>query len=171
MSCKTKIIRARGYITTSYKNETGGRLCARLYGVYRAIRDRIFNERHKSYHRYGGRGISIYDPWMNYSTFRIWAISSGYRKGLTIDRIDNDGNYEPTNCRWITRQENARKATTIDRSMKGVGHNNAILTDLVVRQMRTLYKTGLSTAEIGRRFNIGQAHAWSICNRKRWTHI
>jgi hypothetical protein len=74
------------------------------------MKDRCTNPHNKSYHRYGGRGISVCDEWMNdYSAFQSWALSHGYTENLTIDRIDNDGNYTPNNCQWLTASENSKK--------------------------------------------------------------
>ena len=64
-----------------------------------------------------GRGIKVYKEWEDYSNFKRWAIKSGYKEGLTIDRIDFNGNYEPNNCRWITQAEqvkNTRRNLPID---------------------------------------------------------
>ena len=58
-----------------------------------------------AYKHYGGRGISICKEWHDYEAFRNWAISSGYDKTLTLDRINVNGNYEPNNCRWATHRE------------------------------------------------------------------
>ena len=62
-----------------------------------------------SYKTYGGRGIKVCSDWDDYKEFKNWALDNGYDDSLTIDRIDNDGNYEPSNCQWITREENIRK--------------------------------------------------------------
>ena len=70
-----------------------------------------YNSNTKCYKYYGGKGISVCIDWKNnYVAFKFWATLSGYQDSLTIDRIDNDGNYEPTNCQWLTKPENTRKA-------------------------------------------------------------
>ena len=65
------------------------------------------------YNRYGGRGITLYDKWNDYENFKEWSLQNGYQDNLCIDRIDNDGNYEPDNCQWITIGENTAKANTL----------------------------------------------------------
>lgn len=70
------------------------------------MKTRCYNKNFMYYCNYGGKGIKICDEWKNdFSKFYKWAINNGYKEGLTIDRINNDGNYEPLNCRWVTRKK------------------------------------------------------------------
>lgn len=77
----------------------------RLDNIYRGMKQRCYYHKHMSYERYGGRGITVCEEWKNSSkAFFKWALSNGYEEHLTLDRIDNDGNYEPSNCRWVTQR-------------------------------------------------------------------
>lgn len=86
----------------NYDGDCGTRLCT----IYRGMLNRCFNSKAAYYQRYGGRGITVCKEWVDsYLAFKEWALSSGYSDNLKIDRIDNDGNYEPNNCRWATDKE------------------------------------------------------------------
>ena len=85
----------------------------RLYRIWANMKTRCFNPRVREYKNYGGRGIKVCDEWQhNYQSFCDWATNNGYADHLTIDRIDNDGNYEPSNCRWSTRKEQRHNQRT-----------------------------------------------------------
>lgn len=79
-----------------------------LYRVWASFRNRCNNPKSRPYHNYGARGISICAEWDDYKTFVDWAMANGYKKGLEIDRINNNGNYEPSNCRFVTPMVNTR---------------------------------------------------------------
>lgn len=88
------------------RNTTHGLYYTRLHRIWSGMKQRCYYSKCRSYKDYGGRGITICDEWLNdFKTFYDWAISNGYKEGLTIDRKNNDGNYEPQNCRWITNSE------------------------------------------------------------------
>ncbi len=75
----------------------------RLYPVWYAMKQRCTNPKYKSYSNYGGRGITICEEWLDVKNFIEWSKSSGWREGLSVDRIDNDKGYSPENCRWVDR--------------------------------------------------------------------
>lgn len=79
----------------------------RLYCCWQGIKRRCLNPNSKAYKWYGARGITMCTEWVNsFPAFRDWAYANGYAENLEIDRIDNDGNYTPDNCRWVTHKVN-----------------------------------------------------------------
>ncbi len=93
-----------------------------LYHVWNSMLNRCYNTHIKNYKNYGGRGIAVCDEWKNdFQAFYDWAVCNGYDEGLQIDRIDNDGNYEPSNCRFVTRKQNCNnKRSNVRITYKGV---------------------------------------------------
>ena len=90
-------------LTANHSHKMSG---TRIYETWQDMKRRCYNKQNARYDRYGGRGITVCDEWLNnFQSFYDWAISNGYSDDLTIDRIDNDGNYEPSNCRWSTAKE------------------------------------------------------------------
>lgn len=95
LSCEVKHMKTHHHI---HKHK-------RLYSIWRGMRQRCNSTKHKDYPSYGGRGITICRQWDNFNVFYDWAMANGYSDNLSLDRINNDGNYSPENCRWATQKE------------------------------------------------------------------
>ena len=103
-------------------HKTHGLRFTKLHSIWGGIKKRTLSFKYKDYRSYGGRGITICDEWKNdFKAFYTWAMLNGYEenKGLSIDRIDNDGNYEPSNCRWTTRVIQSRNQRIPKNNISG----------------------------------------------------
>jgi hypothetical protein len=104
----------RELIASRKPNIRHGATKTRLYRIFKLMHERCRAPRCRAFKNYGGRGICVCDEWATFEPFRDWAMANGYTDALTIDRIDNDGNYEPSNCRWATQKQQCRnKRNTI----------------------------------------------------------
>lgn len=122
----------------------------RLFRIWNGIKGRCFNKNNNKFKNYGGRGISIYEEWKNdFKAFYDWSMANGYQEDLTIDRIDNNGNYEPNNCRWVSQkvqQNNKSNSCLIEYNGKS----------LTLSQWAELY--GLNYSTVKSRLSYG----WTI---------
>jgi len=109
---------------TSERFKKHGMTKSKIYAVFTAMKSRCFNKNNKRYDDWGGRGITVCKEWLeNPEKFLLWAKKTGYAEGFTLDRIDNDKNYSPSNCRWATYEEqnvNKRMAKSNTSGYAGV---------------------------------------------------
>ncbi len=122
-----------------YRNQTS------LYGRWMAMKDRCRNPNSPEYHNYGGRGISVCERWMSFENFL--ADLGNPPDGMSLDRIDNDGNYSPENCRWVDKKSQARnRRTNIFVTING---ERMILKDAVKKYSNLNYFCVLNRIKLG----------------------
>lgn len=129
----------------SWKHGIGNK--DRLYRIWSGMKRRCYSESDRNYKRYGARGIKICDEWRSdFLVFQAWALSHGYRDDLSIDRIDNDGDYTPDNCRWTTKKvQNNNRRTNSMITYSGETHTAAEWSEM----------TGINAATLAQRNRNG----------------
>lgn len=135
------------------QNKTHNASKTLLYKIWCAMKERCLNEKSKYYNHYGGRGIEISGIWINsFENFRDWAMLNGYQEGLSIERKNVDGNYEPNNCCWIKLGEQTRnKSNSIYLTING---ETKLLIDFAMQYnlspllLRQRYHKGIRNEEI-----------------------
>ena len=106
-----------GCVTSNIRH---GENKTKLHRIWMTMRERTTRKKCQSYKHYGGRGIKVCEEWQTYENFRDWALSSGYEEGLSIERVDNDGDYCPENCVWADRYTQANnKRTNVKITLDG----------------------------------------------------
>lgn len=129
-----------------------------IYVVWKAMNQRCYYKNGRRYKDYGGRGVTVCEEWRNFKAFYNWALSNGWMKGLQIDRFpNNNGNYEPTNCRFVPNKINSRNT----RSNK--------MTDVKVNTAKNLFRLGAFTRlELAGIYNISPTTIGRILNNQTW---
>ena len=135
-----------------------GREPRALYFAWGSMKERCRNPKNKRWERYGGRGISVCAAWSDsFAAFREWALRNGWKKGLEIDRKDNNGNYTPSNCRITTK------------AINGQNRGDNKLTQHLASEIRTkALSDGANCAEIGREYGVTRALVRRIRDNKCW---
>ena len=138
--------------------KTHGQTYERLYVIWTSMKTRCLNPNFKQYKDYGGRGITICPEWSeSYTKFRDWALSNGYKDNLQINRIKNDGNYEPGNCNFVTKTENLRNTRRIKQSLEKAN------------EIRDLYATkNYTQKELAEKYNTDLKTINQIIHNKLW---
>lgn len=154
-SLKNGRIKSCGCLTKE-RTSTHGLTNSPIYKVWEAIKSRCYNKNRAAYKDYGGRGITMSAEWKsNFKIFYDWAINNGWQQGLEIDRINNDGNYEPGNCRFVTTKDNSRNR----RSVK--------LTEIKAKHIRILSKTK-SRKELSHLFGVSYGCVRGVIENRTW---
>jgi len=119
------------------------------FNIWYSIKSRCYNKNHIHYKNYGGRGIRICEEWSKFKNFKEWALVNNYNDTLSIDRIDNDKDYSPDNCRWATPKEQSNnRRNNVFYEYNGVKHTIPEWSDI----------TGIKHQTIASRLRMG----WSI---------
>lgn len=114
------------------RHTTHGKCNTPLYHIWSGMRDRCNNPNAEKFQYYGGRGIQVCDEWQDFAKFDEWARSNGWCDGLTLDRIDVDGNYCPENCRWVTwKCQQNNKRNSLRYEYNGESHTLSEWADIV----------------------------------------
>lgn len=115
-----------------------------LYVVWLGIKYRCYNKSSGAYKNYGGRGIKVCNEWLSgFMPFLRWSLANGYKEGLELDRVDNDGNYEPLNCRYITKKLNRQNTRHCKINMETA--NEIRKSERPVKDLGSTYKLCNST--------------------------
>lgn len=145
-SCFRNGYKCKGYDIERIGLSTHGETHTRLHKIWEGMLARCEYDKHPHFKDYGGRGIIVCEEWHDYIKFRDWAVNNGYNDSLTIDRQNTNGNYEPSNCRFITvKEQQNNKRTNRTVCLDGVEHTIAQWSEIL----------GINKTTIKERLNNG----------------
>lgn len=143
--------------TKYLNNEPSTQEHFKLLECWFGIKERCYNTKSVAYKNYGARGISICNEWLiDFTIFKQWALSNGFKIGLTIDRINNDGNYEPSNCAFVSMRDNTRHTRATKIHME------------TANKIRELYQKGVKQNELCNIYSLSATHIHRIIHNERW---
>ena len=138
-------------------NRTHGKRHTKLFGVWWQMIQRCRNPKHKAYRNYGGRGIAVCDRWKSFENFALDMGEAPH--GLSLERKDNDGHYDPSNCVWATASQQSRNTRT------------SKLTADQVREMISLLKSGETQKAVAERFGVSRSAVRKIFHGEMWRGV
>lgn len=142
-------------IVCSYKHSH-----KRLFRIYKNMLSRCYDKKHKSYHNYGKLGILVCSEWKSSpDLFCAWSLENGYCDDLTIDRINGEKGYFPSNCRWVTVTQQNRNART------------NVLNEKTVQLIRFDYSNGFSIKDIIEKYNMNRSTISQVVNNRIWREV
>lgn len=141
---------------TRGRNQKHGLSYTRIYTCWHSMKERCFNKSRPNYRLWGGKGVKICDEWLDFNNFMQWSLANGYNDLLQLDRIDNDGDYCPENCRWTTTRINSQNRSFIKMSVDKA------------KYARKLVKDGMTHAAVAKVFNVNQSTITRIVNKLTW---
>jgi len=136
-----------------------GEVKTRLYRTWNGMKERILNPKSHNYRDYGGRGITICNEWLEFIPFRDWALNNGYVDNLVIDRENPNGNYEPSNCRFLTVKESNRNR-----------RYNKLTKELSIQIKEESKNTKLTRKELAKKYNLGLRTLYHLLANETWVN-
>lgn len=127
-----------------------------VYRLWQSMKSRCLYPSVQGFKYYGARGISVCEEWQDFEVFSAWALANGYAQGLEIDRLDNDGNYEPGNCRFIPHLHNSQK------------RSNAKCDLSTAKNAKGLLSEGLPIQSVCDRLGLPYMVVWHIAKGNTW---
>lgn len=125
-----------------------------LYKVWKDMRYRCIKSTNTAYKNYGGRGIKVCDEWLKeFLPFYYWSLANGYKYGLEIDRKDNDGNYEPSNCQFLNKRANRQKKRNVKLSLSDAAD---------------IRESDMKTKDLSKKYNVHRSTILRVKTGKVW---
>jgi hypothetical protein len=172
--CRGKLLRIKlrkQWVITSNNVEYVITTKHKLYNLRYTIMSRCYNAKPKEFPHYQGKSIQVFKKWQDDPcSFYQWCLDHGWKKDLSIDRINSEGDYEPNNCQFISLSENSKK-THRERNMFGETAPNAVLKETQVLEIKRLLNLGVTCVRLARDFGVKKNTIGRIKRGETWKHL